>query len=196
MGDSSAGPFWARSAIAHLKQSGGRPIWVIRTWWGRLVIIDLERADFLNLSELNEDLARRIVIGWTENTLEGGVDKLEKEGEKPEAASEDRRDWYVVAPVMTAAFHAGWLQGESSVPFLRRMETLGTSCHTLWYGPVRWAAANPAGPILRPPAAGCDAPGTRRRWPAPALGDGARTALDLVLMILMSACCLHQRYFQ
>jgi asparagine synthase (glutamine-hydrolysing) len=30
----------------------------------------------------------------------------------------------------------------------------------------------------------------------PALGDGARTALDPVLMILLSACCLHQRYFQ
>ena len=30
----------------------------------------------------------------------------------------------------------------------------------------------------------------------PALGDGARTALDPVLMIVLSACCLHQRYFQ
>jgi asparagine synthase (glutamine-hydrolysing) len=30
----------------------------------------------------------------------------------------------------------------------------------------------------------------------PALGDDARTALDPVLMILLSACCLHQRYFQ
>jgi asparagine synthase (glutamine-hydrolysing) len=30
----------------------------------------------------------------------------------------------------------------------------------------------------------------------PALGDSARTALDPVLMILLSACCLHQRYFQ
>src|SRR5262245_24518699 len=30
----------------------------------------------------------------------------------------------------------------------------------------------------------------------PALGDGARTALDPVLMILLSACCLHRRYFQ
>jgi asparagine synthase (glutamine-hydrolysing) len=28
------------------------------------------------------------------------------------------------------------------------------------------------------------------------LGDDARTALDPVLMILLSACCLHQRYFQ
>ena len=30
----------------------------------------------------------------------------------------------------------------------------------------------------------------------PALGDDARTALDPVLMVLLSACCLHQRYFQ
>jgi asparagine synthase (glutamine-hydrolysing) len=30
----------------------------------------------------------------------------------------------------------------------------------------------------------------------PALGDEARTALDPVLMILLSACCLHQRYIQ
>jgi asparagine synthase (glutamine-hydrolysing) len=30
----------------------------------------------------------------------------------------------------------------------------------------------------------------------PALGDDARTALDPVLMILLSACCLHERYFQ
>jgi asparagine synthase (glutamine-hydrolysing) len=30
----------------------------------------------------------------------------------------------------------------------------------------------------------------------PALGDAARTALDPVLMILLSACCLHLRYFQ
>ena len=30
----------------------------------------------------------------------------------------------------------------------------------------------------------------------PALGDDARTTLDPVLMILLSACCLHQRYFQ
>jgi asparagine synthase (glutamine-hydrolysing) len=30
----------------------------------------------------------------------------------------------------------------------------------------------------------------------PALGDAARTALDPVLMILLSACCLHERYFQ
>jgi asparagine synthase (glutamine-hydrolysing) len=30
----------------------------------------------------------------------------------------------------------------------------------------------------------------------PALGDAARTALDPVLMIVLSACCLQQRYFQ
>ena len=30
----------------------------------------------------------------------------------------------------------------------------------------------------------------------PALDDDARTALDPVLMILLSACCLQQRYFQ
>jgi asparagine synthase (glutamine-hydrolysing) len=30
----------------------------------------------------------------------------------------------------------------------------------------------------------------------PALGDTARTALDPVLMILLSACCLHEQYFQ
>jgi asparagine synthase (glutamine-hydrolysing) len=30
----------------------------------------------------------------------------------------------------------------------------------------------------------------------PALGNDARTALDPVLMILLSACCLQQRYFQ
>src|SRR5262249_30046624 len=30
----------------------------------------------------------------------------------------------------------------------------------------------------------------------PSLGDDLRTALDPVLMILLSACCLHQRYFQ
>jgi asparagine synthase (glutamine-hydrolysing) len=30
----------------------------------------------------------------------------------------------------------------------------------------------------------------------PALGDDARIALDPVLMILLSACCLHQSYFQ
>jgi asparagine synthase (glutamine-hydrolysing) len=30
----------------------------------------------------------------------------------------------------------------------------------------------------------------------PALADDARTAVDPVLMILLSACCLHERYFQ
>ena len=30
----------------------------------------------------------------------------------------------------------------------------------------------------------------------PALDDAARTALDPVLTILLSACCLHRRYFQ
>ena len=35
-----------------------------------------------------------------------------------------------------------------------------------------------------------------RRDDLPALGDDARTALDPVLMVLLSACCLHQRYFQ
>jgi asparagine synthase (glutamine-hydrolysing) len=30
----------------------------------------------------------------------------------------------------------------------------------------------------------------------PALGDAARTALDPVLTVLLSACCLHRRYFQ
>jgi asparagine synthase (glutamine-hydrolysing) len=30
----------------------------------------------------------------------------------------------------------------------------------------------------------------------PGLGDAARTALDPVLMLLLSACCLHQRYFR
>ena len=30
----------------------------------------------------------------------------------------------------------------------------------------------------------------------PALGNDARTALDPVLMMLLSACCLHQRYIQ
>jgi asparagine synthase (glutamine-hydrolysing) len=30
----------------------------------------------------------------------------------------------------------------------------------------------------------------------PALGDAARTAFDPVLMIILSACCMQQRYFQ
>ena len=30
----------------------------------------------------------------------------------------------------------------------------------------------------------------------PSMSDDARTALDPVLMLLLSACCLHQRYFR
>jgi hypothetical protein len=138
MGDTSAGPFWARSAIAYFTHSRGRSIWVIRTWWGRRVVIDLENADFLNPSAVDAGLARNLEIGWIDNSLKVGVAKLEEEGEKLQAAGEDRRDWSIIKPVMAAAYQAGWLQAESSVPYLRRMEALEPMYRSVSYGPVRW----------------------------------------------------------
>jgi hypothetical protein len=139
MGDSSAGPFWARSAIAYFTHSGVNPIWVIRTWWGHRVIIDLERAIFLDESALDGDLASRMEIEWIEDTLATGAEMLEKEPRVVSRDSVNAAICAVMAQVITAAYHAGWLQAQSVVPFLRRIEELGAVHQTASVGRVGWA---------------------------------------------------------
>jgi hypothetical protein len=138
MGDSSAGRFWSQSAIAYFAHHENRPIWIIRTWWGRRVIVDLTRARFLDPSAMDEDCARSIEISHIDAALKGGVEKL-GDGKRL-AAEEDQKDAGGVRALMAAAYHAGWLEAKSTVPFLRRLEALGTSHKSVWIGPVGWAS--------------------------------------------------------
>jgi hypothetical protein len=122
MGDSSAGPFWARSAIAYFAEYGGRPYWCIRTWWGKRVVVDLEGADIVGSEVLPEPVMRERECRWIESSLANNVSRLETDGQRLSEMEDDSEYWLLAKPIMAAAYHAGWLRSKAAIPFLRRLE--------------------------------------------------------------------------
>ncbi len=139
MGDSSAGPFWSRSSIAYFSELRGRLCWTIRTWWGRRVVIDLLVGKILDPGTEDTDVAASREHAWVEKSLADGVRRIEAEG--PNRPEENEHFWSSVGPLLTAAFHAGWLKSAAYVPLLRRLEEVDLVGST-GYGPIPWAAVD------------------------------------------------------
>jgi hypothetical protein len=138
LGESSAGPFWAESAFAYFTKNNGTPFWVIRTWWGRRVVIDLKNLVLSN-SPPDLDTALKLESAWVQKSLLASVKKLEEVGRQLEE-SEDRKDfWSLASTVMTGAYHAGWLDARDAIPFLRRLENIDLAGST-GLGPISWAS--------------------------------------------------------
>lgn len=136
MGESSAGPFWARYSIAYFVKHNGREFWVLRTWWGHRVVIDLDRAKIVNGTQIEEEVTIGLEKACVQRLFEENIDRLEAvDPDLPQdydneefRLSEDR--------ICTAGYHAGWLQAEESIPYLRRLEVLGvvggSCCRVPW----------------------------------------------------------------
>jgi len=117
--DTSAGPFWSQSSIAYFFECFERPFWCLRTWWGYRVIIDLIEARLVSSTSIDDGLATGIERAWIVNTLSTGLIVIETEGNQ---LRQQEKFWTNVGSVMTAAYHAGWLQATQAIPFLRRLE--------------------------------------------------------------------------
>lgn len=122
MGDSSAGPFWARSAFAFFVENEGRKYWCIRTWWGRRVIIDLAGAKVCPPDALPTEMLQGIECNHVLKVLSERMDRLENEGERILDEKEYHSYRLLAVPVKTASYQAGWLKEKKAVPYLRRLE--------------------------------------------------------------------------
>jgi hypothetical protein len=137
MGESSAGPFWARFSVAYFSERDGRPHWTIRTWWGRRIVIDLLNGEFLAPSAVDSIETSAHEIAFVRRALAASSECLEQA--KQIRDTDNCGFWSLALPLLSAAYHAGWLQASECVPQLRQMEAIEV-VGTTSVGPVDWAS--------------------------------------------------------
>jgi hypothetical protein len=178
------GPDGQRTGLSHDRRVG--------LGHARLSIIDLATGDKQIASE---DGAVQIAVNGEFYDFERSQRDLEGRGHRLRTRSDSE-----------IALHLYEDYGTACLRHLscRRPSTLGRSTGS-WRRPPPGRPASGSTSWCRKP---CAAPS----WPPcpsttggkvvallddlPALGDAARTALDPGLTVLLSACCLHRRYFQ
>jgi hypothetical protein len=104
----TAGPMWAGYSLWYFLEAGERQLFVIRTWWGRRVVVDIEDGGVIGESAEIGAAARASEIQYILSILRTaemeGVDESE------------------IGPILYAAYHAGRLSVTESIPFLKALE--------------------------------------------------------------------------
>lgn len=137
-GWTSAGPFWSQSSIGYFIEHGGRPCWVIRTWWGRRVAIDLVGGKILDPSVLDDNQASSHERSLVQSALANGIAELEAISAKSPDHGEDTASLELYRSIITATYHSGRLHLRDAIPYLRRLEKLPLVSSSA-IGPVTWA---------------------------------------------------------
>jgi hypothetical protein len=114
----SAGPMWERGGHGYMLLLGGRPHWCFRLVNSRRLLIDLERADFLDAAA-HAELLDHAERQWAFATLQRNVLRLDawERDENPWDHSADAID-----DVLVALHLAGALAVRSAVPLVQRVE--------------------------------------------------------------------------
>ncbi|PQO33110.1 hypothetical protein [Blastopirellula marina] len=117
IGWTSAGPDWYDSSLAFFLP--GESLWIMRTWWGRRLVIDLPSGTLLEEPSVGQ--MEEIVPGeaaWIRSELERTAGQFH--------STEDKEDrWWqdIYNKANAAAYHAGILKVKEAIPRLRELES-------------------------------------------------------------------------
>jgi hypothetical protein len=112
--DTTAGPMWEGYSEWYFERYEHRRLFVIRPWWGRRIVVDLEKAA---LTKENPAMAR----AFSEREVTALVRDLRQ-------AVEQRATWDQgeacggAYPVLKASFLAGCLRANAAIPYLELLQ--------------------------------------------------------------------------
>ncbi|MCF7957951.1 MAG: hypothetical protein K9M57_05825 [Phycisphaerae bacterium] len=121
--ETTAGPMWEGHSMKYFANYESKDYFVMRTWWSRRIIIDLEEGKLIRETEDMADILLQMEKDHILNKLE--------------AATKQKTDWNdqkylsIFSGAMTAAYMAGQIKMEEAVAYLRELEPddfIGSSC--------------------------------------------------------------------
>lgn len=112
--DTSAGPMWSSYSLWYFLSVADKHLFVVRPWWGRRVVLNLETG---KLADESPDVSRSAVAYERQYVMT----ELKK-------AVETRKEWEMDAcceatlPILNASYLAGCLPVLEAVPFLEQLQ--------------------------------------------------------------------------
>lgn len=115
----TAGPMWAQSALWYFADIDGAAHFVVRAWWGRRILVELDTGKVTRDAGPAHDAAlaaeRADIVATLRRAAEGGEPPVDpKTGE--------HQDHELMRDVMTAAHYAGREGVREAIPFLKLLE--------------------------------------------------------------------------
>ncbi len=123
----TAGPVWAGYSLWYFLDVQEQHLFIIRPWWGRRVIVNLEAGKIIQETEKISASAS----GYERNYV---LTELAK-------AVTTRKDWEkngcceAIRPVFNASYFAGRLQMKEAIPFLEKLQESSVIDSSTWGGP-------------------------------------------------------------
>lgn len=111
---STGGPLWSGYAVWYFLDVGGDRLFVIRPWWGRRILIDIENGTLAQEAGARSKAMSTYERSYVLTELANGT-KTQKQWERG-------GHWELVRPVLNAAFLAGRLEIADTIPLLRQLE--------------------------------------------------------------------------
>lgn len=114
--ETTAGPMWAEHSLWYFLKVNDRQLFVIRPWWGRRLIIDIEKGKLLTEDNAISTAAASHERNYIITELTKGIE-TRKHWEKNNGCSQPNG-----GPPLTAAYLAGCLKVREAIPLLRKLE--------------------------------------------------------------------------
>jgi len=124
--NTTAGPMWAGYSTWYFVRAGQQRLFVIRPWWGRRIISDVEKGAQVPVDDIVEAACHSHEKAFVLRELANGI-TTRKKWETEDCCDE-------VWPVLKAAYLAGRLGIEEAVPLLQKLQdsTYSGSSVTGW----------------------------------------------------------------
>jgi hypothetical protein len=118
--DTTAGPMWEGYALWYFLDWESAPLFVLRPWWGRRVVLNLANGKLIRetaaLSKRATDYERDFVLGELAKRIK---DCQKTDCESPEANIQTCNEAW---PIMKACYLAGRLQMKEAIPYLEKFQ--------------------------------------------------------------------------
>ena len=106
----TAGPRWTWCSLWYFLDAGEQPLFVIRPWWGRRVVLDLKSGSLISETP---DIAKQAAL-WEKNHV---LAELRRDADSPSKPS-SRDNWRYI----TAAYVAGRDKITEAIPMLEELQ--------------------------------------------------------------------------
>jgi hypothetical protein len=113
--ETTAGPIWEGHSLWYFLSVGEQKLFVIRTWWGRRIIVDIEKGKLTTESNAIADAAATYERNYVLTELAKGIE-TRKQWEREDGCCP------FGGPPLTAAYLAGRLYIREAIPLLRKLE--------------------------------------------------------------------------
>lgn len=111
----TAGPMWEDYSVWYFLEHEGDRLFVIRPWWGRRIIVDIQTGALVEITDQIADACLEYENCYAMRELRLAVDTQDQ--------WDTDRHTDAIWPILTSAFLAGKLDLKETIPLLRQLET-------------------------------------------------------------------------